>query len=76
MDHEYVEIRTAEDVTPAHIEAAADMREGIYGGIPLSWGEVIDKLEGYREDWGSEMDSPAIKHLQREVRKLLKEREG
>lgn len=73
---EWIEIRTAEDVTPAHISEAADMREGLYGGSPLSWSEVIDKLEGYREDWGSDMESPAIKHLQREVRRVLRERES
>ena len=73
--NEWTEIREAKDVTPAHIEEAADMREGLYGGYPLSWDDVISRLEGYREDWGSEMDSPAIKHLQREVRRLLRERE-
>ena len=74
MEREWVEIREAEDVTADHINEAADMREGLYGGDPLPWSEVIDKLEGYREDWGDKMDSPAIKHLQREVRKLLRER--
>jgi hypothetical protein len=68
------EIREPGDVTEAHIEEAAEMRDGIYGGVPLDWHEVIYKLETLDEDWGDSMESPAIKHLQREVRKLLKER--
>ena len=69
-----MDIRTVEDVTAGHIEEAADMRGGLYGGKPLSWMEVIDKLEGYDDDWGSSMESPAIKYLQREVRRELRER--
>lgn len=76
MDTEWTEIRTAEDVTEAHVTQAADLREAEFGGSKLSWDEVVTKLEKYNdEDWGSEMTSPAIKHLQREVRKVLKDRE-
>lgn len=71
---EYKEIREPGDVTQAHIEEAAEMREGIYGGVPLDWQEVIDRLETSDEDWGSSMESSAIKYLQKEVRKLLRER--
>lgn len=65
-------IRNPADVTADHIEDAASMRAGEYGGEPLSWDEVIDRIESGDEDWGNSMDSPAIKHLQREVRKLLR----
>jgi hypothetical protein len=75
MAAEYRPIRTAEDVTAAHIETAADCREGLYGGEKLSWLEVIDRVEASDEDWGSDMTSPAIKHLQREVRRVLSERQ-
>lgn len=73
---EYREIRTADDVTDDHIETAADCREGLYGGEKLDWLETIDWIEGRDEDWGSDMESPAIKHLQREVRRVLRERQG
>lgn len=69
-------IRESADVTEAHIEDAADMREGLYGGVPSTWTEVIDRLESDREDWGSDMLSPAILHLQRETRRVLRERRG
>ncbi len=75
-DRTYVEIRDASDVTDAHVEEAADCREGLYGGEPLTWLEVIDRVEGRDEDWGSDMSSPAVKELQRRTRLLLKEREG
>jgi len=68
------EIKDAADVTPAHIEEAADMREGQYGGYPLPWEEIIDRLQTYDEEWGSTMDSPAIKYLQSETRRVLRER--
>lgn len=65
-------IRTAADVTADHIEDAAAMRAGEYGGEPLSWEDVIDKLEQADEDWGTSMTSDAIKYLQREVRAALR----
>ncbi len=74
--HTWVEIRDREDVTDTHVEEAADCREGLYGGVPLTWDEVISRVEGRNEDWGSSMDSPAIRELQRRTRLLLKERGG
>ena len=77
MDGWYREIKrieTAEDITQQHINDAADMRESEYGGRHLTWEEVIYKLETSTEDWGDSMESPAIKHLQKEVKKVLKER--
>jgi len=76
MAAEYRLILTANDVTDAHIETAADCREGLYGGEKLPWLEVIDRVEASDEDWGSDMSSPAIKHLKREVAKILRERQG
>jgi hypothetical protein len=69
------EIREPEDVTEANIEEAVEMRQGIYGGVPLSWEDVIYRLETSDEDWGSSMESPAIKHLQKEVRRRIREQE-
>jgi hypothetical protein len=66
------EIREPQDVTPDHIEDATSMRAGEYGGEVIPWDDVIDRLESSGEDWGSSLDSPAIKHLQREVRSALR----
>lgn len=68
------EIRLASDVTEAHIEEAADCREGLYGGVPLDWHDTIAQVEGRDEDWGDSMESEAIRYLQRETRKRLRER--
>jgi hypothetical protein len=67
------EIRQPGDVTTEHVEEAASMRAGEYGGEVIPWDEIIDRLErGTDDDWGSQADSPAIKYLQREVRALLR----
>lgn len=66
------QIKEASDVTPEMIEEAADMRSGLYGGYRLGWGEIVDRLETSDTDWGSSMESPAIKHLQRSVRERLR----
>ena len=72
---EFREIRDRQDVTDDHVEEAADMREGMYGGERLDWDDIIDKLErNSGEDWGSEATSPAIIELKRRVRALLRER--
>ena len=73
---DYLEIREASDVTEAHIAEAMDCRSGLYGGDRLSWDETISRIEGYREDWGSSMESPAIRYLKREVNKRLREQES
>ena len=65
------EIRFASDITEEHVQEAADMRSGLYGGEVLSWDDVIDRLESSDEDWGNSMDSEAIKALKRRVRVLL-----
>ncbi len=72
----YREIRQESDVTAEHIEEAADLREGLYGGEPVSWYETIDRIEASGEDWGQSMDTPAIKYLQRETRRVLRERKA
>lgn len=74
MEREITKIRVPTDVTEAHIQEAADMREGLYGDRRLPWEEVIDRLEGYTEDWGDQMDSPAIRYLQQQVRRELRGR--
>lgn len=73
MDREWNEIREAADVTEAHIEEAVDMRSGLYGGVKLPWQDVISQLESGDDDWGDSMESPAIKHLQREVNRRIRE---
>jgi len=67
------EIREPGDVTETHIEDAVAMRLGEGGWEKMSWEDVIDRLEGLGEDWGNDMSSPAIKHLQREVRRAIRE---
>ncbi len=70
---EYHEIKNPEDVTEDHIAEAVDLRSGLYGGVPASWFDTIAHIESSQEDWGSDMDSLAIKHLQKEVRKRLRD---
>lgn len=76
------EVRTAADVTEQDIVDACDMREPLHGenyDKPMPWDEVIYKLESYDHatgtyvDWGSSMDSEAIKYLKREVNRRMKE---
>lgn len=69
----YRMIIRAEDVTQAHIDEAVDCRSGAYGGEAMPWPDVIDRIEASGEDWGSDMDSEAIRHLKKEVRNAMRE---
>ena len=70
----YREIRKAEDVTEEHVTAAIELRSVEYGGAMLTWSEVIDQLERYGrdEDWGSSMESEAIRYLRTEVNRRMR----
>jgi hypothetical protein len=66
---DFKQIRNASDITDIHVQGAIDMRDGLYGGEPLPWPDVIERLENNSgEDWGSDWNSPAIRELKRRVR--------
>jgi hypothetical protein len=59
----------ATDITDRHVSDAVLMRDGLFGGEPLPWVEIIDRLElTLNEDWGSDTESAAIQELKRRVR--------
>ena len=70
----------AADVTPEIVEAAYAYAESPMGGRMLDWEEIWDRTDGLRLDsgqtldWGGTLDTPAMRKVQREVRRLLKER--
>lgn len=72
--------REAADVTDEIIEMAYGYCDAPMGGHMLSWEEVWDRTDGarldngQRLDWGNSLDTPAMRKVQREVRRLLKER--
>lgn len=64
-------IKEIADVTPACLSAAEDIYEGFYDndGEPIDWVSFLDRLEA----WGycaNELDSPAVRKIQRHIRKL------
>lgn len=58
----------ASDVDDALIEDALDIADGWYSEGPIDWEDLIDRLEGTTLDFGVNMDSQAIRKIQREVR--------
>lgn len=70
-------VTTAKDVTDEIIEKAYEVAEGWYADSPIEWDDVWDRMEGtsYLDSgaylhWGSETDTPAMRKIQREVRKM------
>lgn len=72
---EFVNIRTEDDVTDAHLDAARGFAEqSDTDGEPLTKEDLIDYLDGSWvdgkvEDWGSDLESPAIEKVYKEARK-------
>ena len=70
----YVEVTEAEQVTDEVLEIARDIESGWYNDVPIDWEDVWDRMEGTVLDdnrylsLGNEMDSPAMKKIQRVIR--------
>ena len=67
----------AKDVTDEIIEYTVDLVDAEYGDSPIDWQHIFDdRLDGlYLKDGrqaylGSQYDSPAMRKIQREVRKI------
>jgi hypothetical protein len=69
------EVRTAEDVTDELLEMVQGIVEGWYNEGPIDWENVWDRLEkqtlddGRGIDMGDDLGTPAIRKIQREIRK-------
>lgn len=63
-------ITTAEDVTPEALSAAEEVFDGWFDNDePIDWYAFADRLEAYGYSLPT-MDCPAIKKIQRYVRRL------
>lgn len=62
-----------EDLTEDVLRLAEDISDGFYpDGEPIDWYNFIDRMEMSGYDFGSSMESPAIKGLKAHVRKFRK----
>lgn len=81
FDTTYTTIVTAEDVTEEVLEMAWSVIEGWYqgGDRKIDWESVWDRMDGYvmkdgsEIDMGGEVDTPAMRKIQREIRKMIRE---
>jgi hypothetical protein len=69
------EVRTAEDVTDEALEMVQGIVEGWYNEGRIDWEDVWDRMDkrvlddGRGIDMGSDLGSPAIRKIKREIRK-------
>lgn len=72
MDTPFTQITTAADITPALTELVELVYEGWWENEPrIDWHSFLDRLELMGHfDFGSSMDSEAIKAIKKQVRKL------
>lgn len=77
---EYRRIREAVDVDDEIVEAALSIVDGFYATRPaIDWEDVLDRMEmrrdarGRQYDLGGDADSPAIRKIKREVRRIRRE---
>jgi hypothetical protein len=69
------EVRTAEDVTDEVLEIVQGIVEGWYDEGRIDWEDVWDRVEksvlddGRGIDMGSDLGSPAILKIKKEIRK-------
>jgi hypothetical protein len=77
----YTLVVATEDVTEEIIEEVMDIIDGWYDGgdRKLDWEDIWDNRldgaylkDGSRVDLGGEYDSPAMRKIQRECRKIIK----
>lgn len=70
--NEYTRMRTviaAKDVTQEDLDEALSIVEGWYNEGRIDWDDVWERMERYSDlDLGPEMDSPAMRKMQRYVR--------
>lgn len=66
-------IVNAEDVTPEILEVAENIVDGWYQTGPIDWENVWERMENQDIDLGSDLDSPAMRKIQRHIRKIRKE---
>jgi hypothetical protein len=64
-------IREAGDVTPECLTAAEEVFEGFFDndGEPIDWYSFFDRLERYGY-CSNEVDNPAVRKIQRHIRKF------
>ena len=76
--HEYRVLETADDVTPEVLEAAERCHDDWFdGGGPIDWEDFLDRLadpHGFNDAGAGafefdQYDSPAVRKIQRHVRK-------
>lgn len=75
MNETFTPIRTAEEATDAVKELAETIYEGWWENEPrIDWQAFIDRMElmGHY-DFGSSMDSPAIKEIKKHIKKVRSE---
>lgn len=72
METPFTPIRTADDITPAVTQLVELVFEGWWENEPrIDWHAFLDRLELMGHfDFGSSMDSPAIKAIKKQVAKL------
>ena len=68
---EHKMIMQVNDVTPECLQAAEEVFEGFFDndGDPIDWYSFLDRLEAYGYS-ATELDSPAVRKIQRHVRKF------
>lgn len=70
----YVLVMTADQVTDEVIDMVRSIEEGWFNGQPIDWEAVWERLEGstlndgQQVDLGPDMDSPAMRKMQRVIR--------
>lgn len=77
----YTEVLTADDVTPEVMALAWGIIEGWYasGDEKIDWEDVWDRMDGAHleddslVDLGGQTDTPAMRRIQREMRRIIRE---
>lgn len=72
METDFLRIQSADDLTPHLYEVIDLVFEGWWIDAPrIDWNAFIDRVEAFGQfDFGSSMDSEAIKAIKRHVRRL------
>lgn len=79
MNREWHDVTEAADVTEQVLEMARDVIDGWYSDGPIDWENVWDRMEGISSDgrwylsWGNDNDTPAMRKIQRVIRKERRE---
>ena len=71
---QYTSPKTAEDVTEEMVDLVRNILDGWYQDTRINWGDVWDRAEGTeladgtRLDMGTDLMSPALKEIKRQIR--------